>query len=93
MTLEGKFGQPQAVLSTYLDKLSIFLPLIMHKRKCDQFFRDNLCLGEIFSAIALLSRSLHCINLRPSDTQAATQLERNLVHAYCGEELRSSDND
>ena len=30
MTLEGKFGQPQAVVSTYLDKLSNFLPLIMH---------------------------------------------------------------
>ena len=79
-------------MSAYLDNLQQF-PIIKNalQRNCDQSFRDNLCFGRSSFVNALPSKTLQCITLKPSDTQAAKKFGRKLVNAYRDEELGLSD--
>ena len=52
-TLERKFGQPQAVVSAYLDKLSSFPPLKMHNS--DKIINYSGCISSLVGVFKSLS--------------------------------------
>ena len=87
-TLERKFGQPQAVVSAHLDKLSSFPPLKMHNS-------DNIknCSAIISSLVGVFNSLSYDSDLRSASLfnkavkKFAAQSERVLVTLHSEETL------
>ena len=91
-TIERKFGQSQAVVNSYLDKLSNFPPLKM------SYSESMVSYSATTSVLVRVLRSVHYHQdfssasiLGPSDTEAATKFERSLVFVYGEKQLELSD--
>ena len=79
-TLERKFGQPHAVVSAHLDKLSGFPPLKMHNSE------NVIAFSATISALVGVLRSLkydHDLSSAALLSQAVQKHEGSLVYAHC----------
>ena len=75
-TLERKFGQPQTVVSAYLDKLANVLPVKMHNCESIISYAATIC------SLVGVFRSFECFTARSSGSKASPELEKRVVNAY-----------
>ena len=82
-TLEQKFGQPQTVVTAYLDKLSNFPPVKMHNSESIISYSATICsLVEVFRSLNYVQDLSSASLLAQAESKDSAKHERSMVTAH-----------
>ena len=93
-SLERKFGQPQTVVSAYLDKLANYPPVKMHNSDSIISYSATVSsLVGVFRSLELSPGFVKRFAHEPSSSKTSTKSEGSLVYEHCQAEPGPADVD